>query len=335
MNPPTLARPDILRILRQLGPLARECCLTSGAALVLYGVKERTRDVDLICDTDTAQRLLAEGYSFHDSPLGGRVFTISDLVEVLEGWPMDDTVALGEYRLSSLESIRRQKTALGREKDFVDIRLIDRFLEKRAAPIRLETPRLVLRDYTPADEEDYFLLKSHPRTMYYLQDIMVHSREEAREDFARVLADAARPDRTFYFLRAEEKGTGRQIGSVGYTVVEVNPMGKHVGAGYFYLPEFWGQGFGTEALARVLRFAFEENGVYRVSTGCLAENRGSERVMQKCGMILEAVRPSWTWHDGQLKERREYCMVNAPGPGTALDQAVEHIPAEMLRLEDY
>ncbi len=310
MNPPSLSRPDILRILHQLGPLARECCLTSGAALVLYGVKKRTRDVDLICGSGTAQRLLAEGCPFHESPLEGRVFTISDLVEVLEGWPMEDTITLGEYRLSSLESIRKQKVALGREKDFADIQLIDSFLERRAAPIRLETPRLVLRDYIPRDEEDYFLLKSHPKTMYYLQDIMLHSREEGRKDFANVLADAARPDRRFYFLRAQLKESGQQIGSVGYTVTEVNPMGKHVGAGYFYLPEFWGQGFGTEAMERVLRFAFEENGVYRVSTGCLAENRGSERIMQKCGMTLEASRPSWTWHEGQLKERHEYYSLN-------------------------
>lgn len=306
MTPSVLSRRDILQILHQLGPLTRECCLTSGAALVLYGVKDHTRDVDLICTPDTAQRLQAEGYPFHESPLEGRIFTISDLVEVLEGWPMDDTTLLGEYRVSSLASIRKQKMALGREKDLADIQRIDRFLEKRTAPIRLETARLVLRDYCPDDEEEYFLLKSHPKTMYYLQDIMVHSREESREDFAHVLADAARPDRTFYFLRAELKETGQQIGSVGYTVVEVNPMGKHVGAGYFYLPEFWGQGFGTEAMERVLRFAFEENGVYRVSTGCLAENRGSERVMQKCGMTLEATRPNWTWHDGQLKERHEY-----------------------------
>ena len=50
--------------------------------------------------------------------------------------------------------------------------------------IELTTPRLRLRDYVPADEEAYYQLKSCPKTMYYLQDIMLHSREEAREDFA-------------------------------------------------------------------------------------------------------------------------------------------------------
>ncbi|MBR5938411.1 MAG: GNAT family N-acetyltransferase [Clostridiales bacterium] len=46
-------------------------------------------------------------------------------------------------------------------------------------------------------------------------------------------------------------------------------------------PKYWGNGYTSEAANRVLAFAFEENNVYRVTTGCLAENRGSERVMQK------------------------------------------------------
>ena len=41
-------------------------------------------------------------------------------------------------------------------------------------------------------------------------------------------------------------------------------------------PKYWGNGYTSEAAKRVLAFAFEENNVYRVTTGCLAENRGSE-----------------------------------------------------------
>lgn len=174
--------------------------------------------------------------------------------------------------------------------------------------IRLETERLVLRDYVPADEEDYYRLKTDAKTMYYMQDILLHSREEGREEFANVLADMGKPDRRFYFLRAELKD-GTQIGSVGYTVNDRTPLGKLVGAGYFYLPEFWRQGYGSEALERVLEFAFMEDGVYRFSTGCLAENRGSEGVMIKCGLIKEAEKPDWEWHDGRMKTRLEYRLL--------------------------
>ena len=35
-------------------------------------------------------------------------------------------------------------------------------MERRSKDmIKLETPRLVIRDYTPADEEEYYQLKSH------------------------------------------------------------------------------------------------------------------------------------------------------------------------------
>ena len=148
--------------------------------------------------------------------------------------------------------------------------------------IRLETPRLVIRDYMPCDEEEYYQLKSDEGAMLrYQWDIMVHGRKES----------------------------GRQLGSVGYTVGERTPVGKLVHAGYFYFPEFWGQGYGTEAFGEVLRFAFEEDGVYRVTTGCLQENRGSERIMQKCGLIKEAEHVDWQWHQDRMKTRLEYRLL--------------------------
>ena len=37
--------------------------------------------------------------------------------------------------------------------------------------IHLETDRLILRDYTNGDFEDYYRLKTDDQTMYYMQDI--------------------------------------------------------------------------------------------------------------------------------------------------------------------
>ncbi len=179
----------------------------------------------------------------------------------------------------------------------------------------LETKRLILRDYVEEDFEAYFRLKSDKRTMYYLQDIQLSSREEAEREFQEILADAASPDRRFYFLHIERKDTREQVGSIGYTVRETALQGKLVDAGYFTYPAFWNQGYTTEALRRLLEFAFEKNGVYRFSTGCLTENQGSERVMQKCGLIKESERPDWTQHDGKLKTRAEYRLLKREWSG--------------------
>lgn len=175
--------------------------------------------------------------------------------------------------------------------------------------MRLETERLIIRDYEESDRDDYFRLKNDTETMYYLQDIKLSSRQESDEEFDRVLQDAKRDDRTFYFLHMELKDTHEQVGSVGYTVNARTPIGKIVGAGYFTYPKFWNKGYVTEAFRKVLEFAFTEDGVYRVTTGCLAENAGSERVMQKCGLIKEAEHVDWEWHDDRMKTRLEYRLL--------------------------
>lgn len=175
--------------------------------------------------------------------------------------------------------------------------------------IYLETERLILRDYCEADFDEYYRLKTDSKTMYYMKDIQLHTKEEAYEDFHKILDDMSKFDRKFYFMHTELKDSHGQVGSVGYTVMNDTPVGKIVDAGYFIYPKFWGKGYTTEAFQRVLEFAFSDNNVYRVSTGCLAENTGSERVMQKCGLIKEAEHIDYEWHDGKMKTRLEYRLL--------------------------
>ena len=172
-----------------------------------------------------------------------------------------------------------------------------------------ETERLILRDYREDDFSAYYKLKTDSRTMYYLQDLQIFTEEEAYEDFHIVLNDMKKPDRKFYFLHIELKDSHEQLGSIGYTVIDNTPMGKIVGAGYFIYPKFWGKGYTTEAFQRVIEFAFSANNVYRISAGCLAENVGSERVMQKCGLIKEAEHIDNEWHNGKMKTRLEYRLL--------------------------
>lgn len=173
----------------------------------------------------------------------------------------------------------------------------------------LKTERLILRDYEMADKEAYYRLKSDPETMYYLQDIQLYSMEEAEIEFQNTLNDLNSKNRQFYFLHIELKSSHEQIGSIGYTVMDNTPIGKLVHMGYFTYPQYWNKGYITEALTKLLDFAFHKNNVYRVTTGCLLENFGSEKVMKKCGFIKEAEHIHWEWHDGKMKTRVEYRLL--------------------------
>ena len=175
--------------------------------------------------------------------------------------------------------------------------------------IRLKTKRLIVRDPLQTDIDEWHRLLSDSKTMYYLPDIMTRSLDESRRNLDVALDEARNPNRSKYFFAIENSETSAFIGTVGYTVTKTTPLGKFAGAGYFILPEYHGQGYMTEALNEVIRFAFEDDGVYIISTGCITENRASERVMQKCGLIKEAEYKSYTWHDGRIKDRAEYRLL--------------------------
>ena len=115
--------------------------------------------------------------------------------------------------------------------------------------------------------------------------------------------------RKYYFLHMELIDTREQLGSIGYTVIDDTHVGKSVHLGYFTYPGYWGKGYTSEALNKVLEFAFTQDNVYRVTTGCLKENIRSERVMQKNGMIKEAEHVDYEWHDGHMKTRLEYRLL--------------------------
>lgn len=177
--------------------------------------------------------------------------------------------------------------------------------------VRLMTERLIVRDPKPEDFNEWHELMSDSRTMYYLDDIMTHSVAESRRNLDAAIEEAGNPHRTKYFFAVELIETGAFIGSIGYTVEEITPVGKIAHAGYFFLPEYQGKGYTTETFREVIRFAFEDDNVFRLKTGCFSDNKASWRVMQKCGLIKEGEYKACAWHDGKIKDRVSFRLLRA------------------------
>jgi RimJ/RimL family protein N-acetyltransferase len=51
--------------------------------------------------------------------------------------------------------------------------------------------------------------------------------------------------------------------------------------------KFWAQGYATEALISVQKYAFEKLGLHRIEAGCAVNNIGSIKVLGKAGMTRE------------------------------------------------
>ena len=125
-----MTRADILERLRALDWPADEYWLVAGGAMVLYGLRAETHDLDLGCTTARADALAAAGVPFEEMSDGsGRRFTVSGDVEAFENWLMDRVELVDGVPVVSLQGLREMKRALGRGKDLRDVARIDAFLQ--------------------------------------------------------------------------------------------------------------------------------------------------------------------------------------------------------------
>ena len=102
----------------------------TGAAMVLYGIREQTHDIDLGCTSQLADLLEEQGFLYKYMDDGGRWFKIGEDIEVFENWIEDEIVFLDEIPVLSLKGLVEMKRKLGREKDLRDISLIREYLGK-------------------------------------------------------------------------------------------------------------------------------------------------------------------------------------------------------------
>ena len=104
-----------------------EYWVVTGGAMVLYGIRAETGDIDLGCSKALADRLEADGYLCGRRDNGRRRFRYGTDIEIFEEWLFDRTETVEGFRAISLFGLIEMKTALGREKDLRDIALIRAF----------------------------------------------------------------------------------------------------------------------------------------------------------------------------------------------------------------
>ncbi|MDT8715352.1 hypothetical protein IAI10_01510 [Clostridium sp. 19966] len=68
-----------------------------------------------------------------------KIVEVNDKIEILENWFVDEIIFIDGLPVASLESIKKQKIQLGREKDIRDIRLIDEYVSKTSFQNSLRT----------------------------------------------------------------------------------------------------------------------------------------------------------------------------------------------------
>ena len=152
-------------------------------------------------------------------------------------------------------------------------------------PPRLETPRLVLRQFAAGDWDAVNAMLSDPEAARYMH-FAAWTEDQRRQWFDSCVTNE-QPDADTLDWVITRKLSGDVIGWFGIgTSSDVAVQGER-SFGYLLNRVSWNQGYMTEALRAVLAYEFGVRGAPRLRATCNVANPASARVMEKVGMRRE------------------------------------------------
>lgn len=159
-----------------------------------------------------------------------------------------------------------------------------KLLESRRMDHHLETERLWLAPWSPADLASARPIFTDPDVMRYINGGRPRTDSEILEFFSRQQNHLC--SRGFCLWKLLRKPDGRIIGDCGLQPLELDGASE-VEIGWRLAKDQWGQGFATEAAILALRDAVERAHLSRVIAIAMPENRSSLHIMEKLGMTYE------------------------------------------------
>lgn len=140
--------------------------------------------------------------------------------------------------------------------------------------MRIETPRLLITDFTPEMAKDVHLGSLDADTRRFLPDEVFETEQEAA-DVIRTLIECSAGSGPFVYPML----AGGEY--AGY--VQLAPADDGWEIGYHTVRRYTGQGFATEAVQAFLPWIMQRLSLQEVLGICDAQNAASVRVLEKCG----------------------------------------------------
>jgi len=159
--------------------------------------------------------------------------------------------------------------------------------------MKIETKRLILRDFVKEDWKRVLEYQSDP--LYLRYNPWTKRTPEVVQDFVGWFLDNQNEEPRIKFqLAITLKSDNLLIGNCGVRMDKSDSVEADIG--YELDPKHWNQGYATEATHAIVDFGFSHFGVHRIWADCVAENISSAHVLEKLGMKLE----------GRLREKEYY-----------------------------
>ena len=141
-----------------------------------------------------------------------------------------------------------------------------------------QTPRLIIREFLPEEQETYLHHFTDEEVCLYLPK---RTTEERINIFQTAIANYANSKLTGIWGMFD-KESGEFIGSC--LLRPFNGDDKILEVGYSMDKKYWGQGIGTEMTEAMIAHGFSDTNVDEIVGVTVLENIGSQRVLEKAGL---------------------------------------------------
>lgn len=142
----------------------------------------------------------------------------------------------------------------------------------------LETDRCILLDLEPTDYEDIKKLYIDERVRKYLGGTV--DEEGFRLKFSGMYNTG--PDSLYWVIKQKQENQ-----FIGLISLDIHHDGISKEVSYQILPLWWGCGYATEVVSKIVDYAFKELGLSRVVAETQSANIASCRLLERIGMELE------------------------------------------------
>jgi ribosomal-protein-alanine N-acetyltransferase len=170
---------------------------------------------------------------------------------------------------------------------------------------KLETERLQLREVVKEDAQCIFnCFSNNDVTRYYGQDTLT-SMEQANE-LVEFFTKSFQENRGIRW-GIEIKGNKGIIGTIGFNAW--SSKHKRAEIGYELHPEYWGKGYATEAVSKVISYGFRELELTRIGAVVFIENMASNKLLTKLGFEKEGILRNYMYQNGIPYDTNIYSLL--------------------------
>jgi len=169
----------------------------------------------------------------------------------------------------------------------------------------LETDRFVLREIKQEDSSDIFHYFSLDEvTKFY--DVESFTSVEQAEELIQRWNDRFKKEQAIRWgitLKSENK----VIGTCGFHGWAKNHYKAHIG--YELAPEYWGQGYMTEVVKKIIEFGFNHLALNRIEAYVEPKNTGSRKLLENIGFREEGILKEHYYWKNQFVDTVIYALL--------------------------